>query len=128
MPIICGGGLLEALKAFSVTAGSNDSSEIVIYTDLEQWGEQLTALYPRDGIEFAAEALHRIFLSPDYRVEDSRFIGMAFRLWKEFNKLLNANTESVRFFKDGRFEQKLEDYVKECPLQKTNGLPRHVLV
>jgi hypothetical protein len=34
---------------------------------------------------------------------------MAFRLWKEFNKLLNANTESVRFFKDGRFEQKLED-------------------
>lgn len=111
-------GLLEALKAFSVTAGSNDSSEIVIYTDLEQWGEQLTALYPRDGIEFAAEALHRIFLSPDYRVEDSRFIGMAFRLWKEFNKLLNANTESVRFFKDGRFEQKLEDYVKEVSASK----------
>lgn len=111
-------GLLEALKAFSVTAGSNDSSEIVIYTDLEQWGEQLTALYPRDGIEFAAEALHRIFLSPDYKVEDSRFIGMAFRLWKEFNKLLNANTESVRFFKDGRFEQKLEDYVKDVSASK----------
>jgi len=105
-------GLMEALKAFSVTAGSNNSSEVVVYTDLEQWGEQLAALYPRDGIEFAAEALHRIFLSPEYRVEDSRFIGMAFRLWKEFNKLLNANTESVRFFKDGRFEQTLEDYVK----------------
>jgi len=111
-------GLLEALKAFSITAAGNNSSEIVIYTDLEQWGEQLTALYPRDGIEFAAEALHRIFLSLDYRVEDGRFIGMAFRLWKEFNKLLNASTESVRFFKDGRFEQKLEQYVKEVSASK----------
>ena len=112
-------GLLKALRAFSVTAGSDDTSDIVIYTDLEQWGEQLAALYPREGIEFAAEALHRIFLSPDYRIKDTRFVGMSFRLWKEFNKLLNANTESVRFFKEGRFEESLDEYITSISSSKT---------
>lgn len=111
--------LLKALQAFSVTADSSDASDILIYTDLEQWGEQLAALYPKDRIEFAAEALHRIFLSPDYRVADTRFVGMSFRLWKEFNLLLNAITESVRFFRDGQFEPVLDEYIKSITSSQT---------
>ncbi len=108
-------GLLEALRAFSVkVGGSGDTGDFVIYIDLEQWAEQLGALYPREGIEFAAEALHRIFTKPEYRVEDTRFIGMSFRLWREFNKLLVTSAESVRFFKDGKYEHQLEQYVREA--------------
>lgn len=109
-------GLLEALRAFSVTvdkAKGGTAGDFVIYTDLEQWGEQLAALYPREGIDFAAEALHRIFLKPEYRVDGARFVGMSFRLWREFNKLLVSSAESVRFFKDGQHEASLEQYVQK---------------
>ena len=64
-------GLLEALRAFSVAVGGapGTAGDFVVYADLEQWGEQLAALYPREGIEFAAESLHRIFSKPEYRVD-----------------------------------------------------------
>lgn len=107
-------GLIEALKAFSVTIGKIEgggADDFVIYTDLEQWGAQLAALYPREGINFAADALHRIFLKAEYRVDNSRFVGMSFRLWREFNKLLVSAAESVRFFKDSRHEESLEKYI-----------------
>lgn len=109
-------GLLEALRAFSVSVGKaagGVAGDFVVYTDLEQWGEQLAALYPREGIEFGAEALHRIFMRPEYRIQGTRFIGMSFRLWKEFNKLLVSSGEAVRFFKDGQHEPGLEKYVQE---------------
>ena len=107
-------GLLEALRAFSVAVGGapGAAGDFVVYTDLEQWGEQLAALYPREGIEFAAESLHRIFSKPEYRVDGTRFIGMSFRLWREFNKLLVSAAESVRFFKDGKHEAPLDQYVR----------------
>ena len=113
-------GLLEALRAFSVTVGGSDgeTGDFVIYADLEQWGDQLAALYPREGIEFAAEALHRIFTKPEYRVDGNRFVGMSFRLWREFNKLLVAAAESVRFFKDGKYEPALEKYVQDVSSTK----------
>jgi len=113
-------GLLEALRAFSVAVGGakGTASDFVVYTDLEQWGEQLAALYPRDGIEFAAESLHRIFSKAEYRVAGSRFIGMSFRLWREFNKLLVSAAESVRFFKDGKYEAALEQYVRDVSQTK----------
>ena len=108
-------GLLEALRAFSVAVGGAPGAAggFVVYADLEQWGEQLTALYPRDGIEFAAESLHRIFSKPEYRVDGTRFVGMSFRLWREFNKLLVSAAESVRFFRDGKFEPQLEQHVRD---------------
>lgn len=107
-------GLLEALRAFSVAVGGapDAAGDFVIYADLEQWGEQLAALYPREGIEFAAESLHRIFSKPEYRVDGRRFVGMSFRLWREFNKLLVSAAESVRFFKDGKYEAPLDQYVR----------------
>lgn len=107
-------GLLEALRAFSVTVGGapGTAGDFVVYADLEQWGEQLAALYPREGIEFAAESLHRIFSKPEYRVDGTRFVGMSFKLWREFNKLLVSAAESVRFFKDGKYESPLEQYVR----------------
>ncbi|MBN3840987.1 hypothetical protein [Burkholderia sp. Ac-20349] len=107
-------GLLEALRAFSVAVGGvpGAAGDFVVYADLEQWGEQLAALYPREGIEFAAESLHRIFSRPEYRVDGTRFVGMSFRLWREFNKLLVSAAESVRFFKDGRHEASLDQYVR----------------
>jgi len=107
-------GLLEALRAFSIAVGGAPGTvgDFVVYADLEQWGEQLAALYPREGIEFAAESLHRIFSKPEYRVNGSRFVGMSFRLWREFNKLLVSAAESVRFFKDGKYETPLEQYVR----------------
>ena len=107
-------GLLEALRAFSVAVGGapGAAGDFVVYTDLEQWGEQLAALYPREGTEFAAESLHRIFSKPEYRVDGTRFIGMSFRLWREFNKLLVSAAESVRFFKDGKHEAPLDQYVR----------------
>ena len=108
-------GLLEALRAFSVAVGGapGAAGDFVVYADLEQWGEQLTALYPRDGIEFAAESLHRIFSKPEYRVDGTRFVGMSFRLWREFNKLLVSAAESVHFFRDGKFEAQLEQHVRD---------------
>jgi hypothetical protein len=109
-------GLLEALRAFSVSLGNKggiDTGDFVIYADLDQWVEQLTALYPREGIEFAAEALHRVFTKPSYRVEGARFVGMSFKLWREFNRLLIAATETVHFFKDGKHEPALDKYVLE---------------
>lgn len=107
-------GLLEALRAFSVAVGGvlGAAGDFVAYGDLEQWGEQLAALYPREGIEFAAESLHRIFSKPEYRVNGTRFVGMSFRLWREFNKLLVSAAESVRFFKEGKYEAPLEQYVR----------------
>lgn len=107
-------GLLEALRAFSVAVGGapGTAGDFVVYGDLEQWGEQLAALYPREGIEFAAESLHRIFSRPEYRVDGTRFVGMSFRLWREFNKLLVSAAESVRFFKDGKHEVPLDQYVR----------------
>jgi hypothetical protein len=107
-------GLLEALRAFSVAVGGapGAAGDFVVYADLEQWGEQLAALYPREGIEFAAESLHRIFSKPEYRVDGTRFIGMSFRLWREFNKLLVSAAENVRFFKDGKYEASLDQYVR----------------
>jgi hypothetical protein len=109
------GGLLQALRAFSVgIEGGGGAQDFIIYRDLEQWGEQLGALYPRDGIEFAAEALHRIFTQPDYIIKESRFLGMSFRLWKEFDRLLTDDKDrGVSFFKDSRHEQKLDDYLKD---------------
>jgi hypothetical protein len=114
-------GLLEALRAFSVTVGGAPGAarDFVVYADLEQWGEQLAALYPREGIEFAAESLHRIFSKPEYRVDGTRFVGMSFRLWREFNKLLVSAAESVRFFKDGRYEAALDEYVRDVGQTKT---------
>jgi hypothetical protein len=108
-------GLLEALRAFSVTLGSKDGGEkdFVIYADLDQWVQQLSALYPREGIEFAAEALHRIFTKAEYRVEGFRFVGMSFKLWREFNKLLVSAGETVRFFKESKYEPALEKYIAE---------------
>lgn len=109
-------GLLEALRAFSVTigeGGAGETGDFVIYENLEQWSEQLAALYPREGIEFAAEALHRIFMRTEYQVGGAGFVGMSFRLWREFNKLLVKQAESVRFLKDGHQEQKLEQHVKD---------------
>jgi hypothetical protein len=107
-------GLLEALRAFSVSVGEAPAAagDFVVYADLEQWGEQLAALYPREGIEFAAESLHRIFLKPEYRVDGTRFVGMSFRLWREFNKLLVSAADSVRFFKDGKYETALDQYLR----------------
>ncbi len=110
-------GLLEALRAFSV-AINKEKSDFVIYADLEQWSEQLSTLYPREGIEFAAEPLHRIFTKPEYRVEGPSFIGMSFWLWREFNKLLVTSPETVRFFKDGKHEPPLEQYVREVSVTK----------
>ena len=108
-------GLLEALRAFSVAVGgaSGMAGDFVVYADLDQWGEQLSALYPREGIEFAAESLHRIFSKPEYRVDGTRFVGMSFRLWREFNKLLVSAEESVRFFRDGKYEAQLEQHVRD---------------
>jgi len=108
-------GLLEALRAFSVTLGNKNGGEtdFVIYADLDQWVEQVSALYPREGIEFAAEALHRIFIKGEYRVEGSRFVGMSFKLWREFNKLLVSAGETVRFFKESKHEAALEKYIAE---------------
>ena len=113
-------GLLEALRAFSVAVGGapGAAGDFVVYADLEQWGEQLTALYPREGVEFAAESLHRIFSKPEYRVDGTRFVGMSFRLWREFNKLLVSAAESVRFFKDGKYEAALEQYVRDLSQTK----------
>ena len=114
-------GLLEALRAFSVTIADGSGAEtrdFVIYSNLEQWGEQLAALYPREGIEFAAEALHRIFTKPEYQVDGPGFVGMSFRLWREFNKLLVKEAETVRFFRDAQHEQKLEQYVQETSKSK----------
>lgn len=107
-------GLLEALRAFSVAVGGapGAAGDFVVYADLEQWGEQLAALYPREGVEFAAESLHRIFSKSEYRVDGTRFIGMSFRLWREFNKLLVSAAESVRFFKDGKYETRVEQHVR----------------
>ena len=108
-------GLLEAMRAFSVTVGGAPgmAGDFVVYADLDQWGEQLSALYPREGIEFAAESLHRIFSKPEYRVDGTRFVGMSFRLWREFNKLLVSADESVRFFRDGKYEAQLEQHVRD---------------
>lgn len=108
-------GLLEALRAFSVVVGGapGAAGDFVVYADLQQWGEQLAALYPREGIEFAAESLHRIFSKPEYRVDGTRFVGISFRLWREFNKLLVSAAESVRFFKDGKYEAPLDQYIRE---------------
>ncbi|MDY0059829.1 MAG: hypothetical protein RBU45_08475 [Myxococcota bacterium] len=113
-------GLLEALRAFSVAVGGAPgmAGDFVVYTHLEQWGEQLAALYPREGIDFAAESLHRIFSKPEYRVDGTRFVGMSFRLWREFNKLLVSAAESVRFFKDGRYEAALDQYVRSVSQTK----------
>lgn len=113
-------GLLEALRAFSVAVGGapGAAGDFVVYAYLEQWGEQLAALYPREGIEFAAESLHRIFSKPEYRVDRTRFVGMAFRLWREFNKLLVSAAESVRFFKDGKHEAPLDQYVRSASQTK----------
>ena len=113
-------GLLEALRAFSVAVGGapGTAGDFVVYADLEQWGEQLAALYPREGIEFAAESLHRIFSKAEYRVDGTRFIGMSFRLWREFNKLLVSAAESVRFFKDGKHEAALDQYVRDVSQTK----------
>ena len=114
-------GLLEALRAFSVALGDAPgmAGDFVAYADLDQWGEQLSALYPREGIEFAAESLHRIFSKPEYRVVGTRFVGMSFRLWREFNKLLVSTEESVRFFRDGKYEAQLEQHVREVSQTKT---------
>lgn len=113
-------GLLEALRAFSVAVGGapGTAGDFVVYGDLEQWGEQLAALYPREGIEFAAESLHRIFSKAEYRVDGTRFVGMSFRLWREFNKLLVSAAESVRFFKDGKYEAALDQYVRDVSQTK----------
>lgn len=116
-------GLLEALRAFSVTIAdghAGEAGDFVIYADLEQWSEQLAALYPREKIAFAAEALHRIFTRSEYQVAGARFVGMSFRLWREFNKLLVKEAESVRFFKDAKSEQKLEQHIRDVsqPRQK----------
>lgn len=107
-------GLLEALRAFSVAVGGapGAAGDFVVYGDLEQWGEQLAALYPREGIEFVAESLHRIFSKPEYRVDGTRFVGMSFRLWREFNKLLVSAAQGVRFFKDSKHEAALDKYVR----------------
>ena len=114
-------GLLEALRAFSVALGDAPgmAGDFVAFADLDQWGEQLSALYPREGIEFAAESLHRIFSKPEYRVGGTRFVGMSFRLWREFNKLLVSTEESVRFFRDGKYEAQLEQHVREVSQTKT---------
>ena len=98
-------GLLEALRAFSVAVGGapGAAGDFVVYTDLEQWGEQLAALYPREGIEFAAESLHRIFSKPEYRVDGIRFIGMSFRLWP-ISTAPGLGGRERRFFKDGKHE------------------------
>ena len=113
-------GLLEALRAFSVALGGAPgmAGDFVVYADLNQWGEQLSALYPREGIEFTAESLHRIFSKPEYRVGGTRFVGMSFRLWREFNKLLVSAEESVRFFRDGKYEAQLEQHVREVSQTK----------
>ena len=114
-------GLLEALRAFSVALGGAPgmAGDFVVYADLNQWGEQLSALYPREGIEFAAESLHRIFSKPEYRVGGTRFVGMSFRLWREFNKLLVSAEESVRFFRDSKYETQLELHIREVSQTKT---------
>jgi hypothetical protein len=44
---------------------------------------------------------------------------MSFRLWREFNKLLVSAAESVRFFKDGRYEAALDQYVRDVSQTKT---------
>ena len=108
-------GLLEALRAFSAAVGGSPgvAGDFVVYADLDQWGEQLSALYPRERIGFAAESLHRIFSKLEYRVDGTRFVGMSFRLWREFNKLLVSAEESVRFFRDGSYEAQLEQHVRE---------------
>ena len=108
-------GLLEALRAFSVALGDSPgmAGDFVVYADLNQWGEQLSALYPREGIEFAAESLHRIISKPEYRVDGIRFVGMSFRLWREFNRLLVSAEKSVRFFRDGKYEAQLEQHVRD---------------
>lgn len=108
-------GLLEALRAFSMSIDKSEggaAGDFVIYTDIEQWSEQLAALYPRESIEFAAEVLHRIFMKSAFRVAGARFVGLSFRLWREFDKLLVAAPETIRFFKDGRHEPVLEQYVQ----------------
>ena len=89
-----------------------------MYEDLDQWNQQLTALYPKEGIEFAAEALHRIFNRPEYHVQDTRYIGMAFRLWREFNKLLVSGADTLRFFKDAKHEKSLDTYVNDVSQSK----------
>ena len=113
-------GLLEALRAFSVAvAGAPGMArDFVVYADLDQWGEQLSALYPREGIEFTAESLHQIFSKPEYRVEGTRFVGMSFRLWREFNRLLVSAEESVRFFRDGQYEAQLDQHVRDVSRTK----------
>lgn len=113
-------GLLEALRAFSVAVGGapGTAGDFVVYGDLEQWGEQLAALYPREGVEFAAESLHRIFSKAEYRVDGTRFVGMSFRLWREFNNLLVSAAESVRFFKEGKYEAALDQHVRDVSQTK----------
>ena len=44
---------------------------------------------------------------------------MSFRLWREFNKLLVSPEESVRFFRDSKYETQLELHVREVSQTKT---------
>ena len=43
---------------------------------------------------------------------------MSFRLWREFNRLLVSAEESVRFFRDGKYEAQLEQHVRDASQTK----------
>jgi len=106
-------GLLKELHAFSVAVGGAMDTTVgfVMYSDKEQWAEQLSSLYPRDGIELVAECLHQIFTKSEYRADEARYVAMSFRLWREFNKLMVSVAESKGFFRDAKHEPRIEEYV-----------------
>ena len=104
-------GLLAALHVFSASAVETSSEDFLAYIDLEQWVNQISALYPVEQIDLAAEPLHRIFMKPEYRVPDARFVGMSFWLWRDLDKLFPRSTESAAWFRDGQHQAVLEAYV-----------------
>ena len=68
------------------------------------------------------------YRKPEYQVEGTGFVGMSFRLWREFNKLLVKEAETVRFFRDAQHEQKLRLFVEPGadPVKRRCNVLTHV--
>ncbi|HBY97762.1 MAG TPA: hypothetical protein DEP84_28110 [Chloroflexi bacterium] len=108
--------LLAALQAFSVATENDD---ILICAERSQFSAQLKALYPEQNIEQAADALHQVFTSENYRVSGPRYLAVSFPLLQRVDKLLTRETQRTTFFRNPEDEPRIERYVREVGASDT---------
>lgn len=114
--------LLKNLKMYSLNV---DDNEYIIGAEKETFLDQVSMLYPEEGVEEAANLIFEYILE-EVRGEEleSTYIGPNFAYLYQLNKRYRVDKGEFSYLTDGDKNQELEEYIEEMRKDREGEVAR----